>query len=79
MEVIIQQIEALDEGKEKLEKQITEHRHAWEGHRNLRSIKGIGDKSAAILLGVIGNVQDFADTEKLASYFGIVPRVSNSN
>ena len=79
LEVIIQQIEALDEGIQKLDKQIAEHGPAMQGHRNLTSIKGIGDKSAAILLSVIGNVQDFADAEKLASYFGIVPRVSNSN
>ena len=49
------------------------------GHANLVSIKGIGPKAAAILLSVIGNVSDFESEEKLASYFGIVPRVSNSN
>ena len=28
---------------------------------------------------MIGDVNDFADESRLASYFGIVPRVSNSN
>ena len=28
---------------------------------------------------LIGDVNDFADEGHLASYFGIVPRVSNSN
>jgi len=28
---------------------------------------------------VIGNIEDFEDEKKLAAYFGIVPRVSNSN
>ena len=49
------------------------------GHANLVSIKGIGPKAASILLSVIGEVNDFESEEKLASYFGIVPRVSNSN
>ena len=31
------------------------------------------------MLSVIGNVKDFETADKLASYFGIVPRVSNSN
>ena len=35
--------------------------------------------AAAILLAVIGQVNDFESEDKLASYFGIVPRVSNSN
>ena len=34
---------------------------------------------ASVLLSVIGDVNDFADEGKLAAYFGIVPRISNSN
>jgi transposase len=49
------------------------------GHQNLSSIKGIGDKSATILLSVIGDIQDFASARKLASYFGMAPRVEVSN
>lgn len=79
LEVMISHIRATDEGIKKLEKQITDSGRQMEGHRNLTSIKGIGDKSAAILLSVIGNVKDFADENKLSSYFGIAPRVSNSN
>ncbi len=50
-----------------------------DGHENITSIKGIGDKSGTILLSVIGDINDFEDEKKLAAYFGIVPRVSNSN
>jgi transposase len=32
-----------------------------------------------VLLSVIDDVNDFADEDKLAAYFGMVPRVSNSN
>jgi transposase len=49
------------------------------GYENLVSIKGIGARAAGILLSVIGPVSDFESEDKLASYFGIVPRVSNSN
>ena len=31
------------------------------------------------MLSVIGDIDDFADEGKLAAYFGIVPRVQNSN
>ena len=79
LEIIISQLRSLEDNIKKLEKQIAENGRQMEGHRNLRSIKGIRYKSAAILLSVIGNVNDLADEEKLASYFGIVPRVSNSN
>ena len=33
----------------------------------------------SILLSAIGDIHDFADEGKLAAYFGIVPRVNNSN
>jgi transposase len=79
LEVIVSQIRSLDEGIKKIEKQIAESGSEMEGYRNLKSIKGIGERSAAILLSVIGEVKDFEKEEKLASYFGIVPRVSNSN
>ena len=32
-----------------------------------------------MLLSIIGDVSDFADVDKLANYFGIVPRVADSN
>ena len=35
--------------------------------------------SGCSTLSVIGNVEDFPDESRLASYLGIVPRVSNSN
>ena len=61
-----------------LEKTIAEEGAKLEGHKSLMSIKGIGKITSAILLSVIGDVQDFPDESRLASYFGIVPRVSNS-
>jgi len=79
LEVIVSQIGSLNQGVKRLDQQLCEHGQRLNGHRNLTSIKGIGDKSAALLLSVIGNVSDFAGEDKLASYFGLVPRVANSN
>jgi len=47
--------------------------------KNIVSIKGIGPRSAALLLSVIGNINNFASEKKLQSYFGIVRRVRQSN
>lgn len=79
LEVIRQQVEALGEGIKKLDKAISEAGERLRGFENLVSIKGIGVKSAAVLLSVIGEVRDFKSEDRLASYFGIVPRVRNSN
>jgi transposase len=79
LEVIIDQIRSLKAGIQKLEAQINELGPQLQGYQNLLSIKGIGQYSAAVLLSIIGEVDDFPDEDKLASYFGIVPRVANSN
>jgi transposase len=79
LEVLVEQIRYLTASIKKLDEQMTEHGKKLEGHENLTSIKGIGDRSATVLLSVIGNVNDFADEDKLSAYFGIVPRVSDSN
>lgn len=79
LDVLVEQIRALNASIAKLENTIKEEGSKLPGHKNLKSIKGIGDLGATILLSVIGDVNDFAGEGKLAAYFGIVPRVSNSN
>jgi transposase len=79
LEVIVEEIRSLNQKIAKLEKTIAEEGSKVEGHKNLTSIKGIGPLSGSILLSVIGDIRDFADEGKLAAYFGIVPRISNSN
>lgn len=79
LEVIAAQIGSLIEGVLKLEREICELGKQLEGRDCLTSIKGIGPYSAVVLLSIIGNVEDFADEDKLASCFGIVPRVKDSN
>jgi transposase len=79
LKVIVEQIRSLNQSIAELEKTITEESQKLQGHKNLTSIKGIGPLTGSILLSVIGDIHDFADEGKLAAYFGIVPRVSNSN
>src|SRR6476661_8815860 len=79
LRVIVEQIRSLNKSIAELEKTIGEEGSKLEGHKGLSSIKGIGRITGAILLSVIGDVNDFPDEGRLASYFGIVPRVSNSN
>jgi transposase len=79
LRVIIGQIRACNASIAELEKTIAAEGTQLPGHKNLLSIKGIGDTSATILLSVIGNIEDFAHPGKLAAYFGIVPSVRNSN
>lgn len=79
LEVIVSQIRGLNEGIKKLDKELEDRGSELPGHENITSIKGIGKKSGSILLSVIGDITDFESEKKLAAYFGIVPRVSNSN
>jgi transposase len=79
LRVLVEQIRNLNTGIAELEQAMKHQGPKLPGYKNLKSIKGIGDTGASILLSVIGDVNDFADEGKLASYFGIVPRVSNSN
>jgi len=79
LRVIVEQIRSLNKSVAELEKTIGEEGSKLDGYKGLASIKGIGKITGAILLSVIGDVNDFTDEGRLASYFGIVPRVANSN
>ncbi len=79
LEVIVEQIEHLNEGIAKIDREIEERGSRLKGFENITSIGGIGKKSGTILLSIIGDINDFADEKKLSAYFGLVPRVSQSN
>jgi len=79
LQILVDQIRSLNRSIAELEETISRESQNLEGHKNLTSIKGIGGLSAGILLSIIGDIGDFADEGKLAAYFGIVPRISNSN
>lgn len=73
------QVEHLNQGIKEIDILLCQAGQNLCGFESIKSIKGIGDKSASILLSHIGDVNDFFSADKLASYFQIVPRVSNSN
>jgi len=79
LEIIIEQIGSLKRSIKRIDIAIGDESRKLTGFENLITITGIGERSAGVLLSVIGEVEDFPDENKLASYFGIVPRVSNSN
>ena len=62
-----------------LDRAIEEAGEKMAGFEEITSIKGIGARSAAILISGIGNIDDFETADKLAAYIGIVPKVSQSN
>jgi transposase len=78
LEVIVQQIENLNEGIKRLDKELEEQSKNLKGYENITSIKGIGKNSGAILLSTIGDIGNFSSEKKLAAYFGMVPRVNQS-
>lgn len=77
--VLLEQIASVGRAILELERQIKPAAEQMPGYRNIASIRGIGDVSAGILLSAIGRVQDFSEPGKLAAYFGMVPRVQQSN
>jgi transposase len=79
LEVIVEQIRSLNKSIDRLDKEICEKGKELQGFENLVSIKGVGEKSAAILLSSIGDINNFESVKKLDAYFGLVPRLSQSN
>lgn len=79
LSVIVDQIKSLTMSIDKITEELSKRGKELKGYKNLTSITGIGDTSATIMLNAIGNVKDFESEDKLSAYFGIVPRVSNSN
>lgn len=79
IEVLREQALSLTASLARLDREIEAIASTFVGYQGLTSIKGIGPRSAAVFLSTIGNVGEFASADKLAAYFGMVPRVSQSN
>lgn len=77
--IIEKQLASLHESIKELEKEITAYAKTMPGYDSIISIKGIGPLSAAIMLTQIGDISDFKNAGKLAAFFGIVPKVKQSN
>lgn len=79
MEVLVEQIKSLNKSIAKIDEELKDRGKKMKGFKNITTIKEIGEKGGTILLSVIGDINNFASRKQLDAYFGIVPRVSNSN
>lgn len=79
LQLLITEILHANETVKKIDEEVKKRGKQLKGYKNITSIKGIGPITASIILNTIGNIDDFESPKKLASYFGIVPRVHNSN
>ncbi len=62
----------------KLKEEIVTLAKQMEDYHILRSIPGIGDKIAAIILSEIGEIERFIHPKKLVAIAGIDPRIHKS-
>ena len=76
--VIAEQIRSLTKSIKEIEERIKDSSKNMPGHKNLKSITGVGDLSAAIILNGVGDIKDFDDPKKLCAYVGMVPSVRNT-
>jgi len=79
IKICIEQIISLSNSIKEIDKELVKKGKEMKGFENITSIKGIGEKGGTILLSVIGDINDFDSKKQLYSYFGIVPRINNSN
>lgn len=79
LRIVITEIRNLNKAIDEINNELKDRGSKLKGHKNLTSIKGIGDISSTILLNTIGDINDFDGDHKLAAYIGIVPRVYVSN
>jgi len=79
LRIVVTEIQNLSKSISEIDNELKDRGSKLKGHKNLTSIKGIGDISSTILLNTIGDINDFAGDHKLAAYIGIVPRVQVSN
>ena len=79
IELLVKHIIYLNESISEIENELKKEENQLPQHKNLTSIKGIGDVTAAIFTSGIGNIDDFEDKKNLNSYFGMIPSVRQSN
>ena len=79
LRTIARQVQNLNKEIKDLSSLIEEYGSDLYGYQNILSINGIGPLSAIILLCTIDDIDDFSCPAKLCSYFGVVPKVRQSN
>jgi transposase len=77
-ELLMQQLNEVEEKIDAIEKRMKEIFSQTEEVKLLMSMPGIGFILAVVISLEIGDIERFADEEKLASYSGVTPRVHSS-
>ncbi|RKX69450.1 IS110 family transposase [candidate division TA06 bacterium] len=84
LNILIDQVNRLTEEVLEIERMMDELIEEESGDRVkedielLKSIPGVGDLSAKILVSCIADIERFSEEKQLASYVGLVPRVRDS-
>lgn len=79
LKIVRDQALSLTAAIKEMDREIEAAAKKHDGYDGLVSIKGVGPRAAAVFLSSIGDVNDFETPDKLAAYFGIVPKISQSN
>ncbi len=76
--IYLEQLDALEESIVKVEKIIKQKSGSIPEVKLLQTIPGLGLTTAFLLSSEIGDISRFPNSKKFASYFGLVPRLSQS-
>lgn len=68
----------LEASRRKIEHHIQAHPNLQEQERLLRSIPGIGQATAAVLLAEVGDITHFRSARQVAAFAGLAPRLRES-
>ncbi|MFN8769385.1 MAG: IS110 family transposase [Neisseriaceae bacterium] len=79
LQILVDMITSINNEMELLDKYLEQEGSKLPGYIHLTQIKGLGFITSIMLLVAIGDINNFNSSKKLAAYFGIVPRVRNSN
>jgi len=78
IEIYLDRLTNIQDAIKKLEKFIKQRSSSIPEVKRLQTIPGIGTATAFLLASEIGTIKRFPNSKKFASYFGLVPRLSQS-
>jgi transposase len=76
--IYLKQLAGVQESLTKVEEVITQRSSSIPEVKQLQTIPGFGTTTAFLLAAEVGNVNRFTSAKKFTSYFGMVPRLSQS-
>jgi transposase len=72
-DLLVQELCELNQKIKRVEKQLAQRANAHPGVTLLRTIPGVGIRTAEAFVAYVDNVQRFSRNKKVASYLGLVP------